>query len=166
MVRAGPRARRRPAPDPARADTQVKAGEVAFLQCDYPEARAHLDPALDLLRRHPADPQAEAIARQRLGSIAREQGRYDEARRLHGESLAIWRRLGEADGVASSLNYLAFVAWLSGDFPEAEAPGLEALTTFRRAGNLRDVAVTLVSLGASALYRGSPTSPPSDSTRR
>ncbi len=141
-------------PAPALTDALLKAGEVAFLQCDYQVARAHLHRALDLLGDDPADPRAEAIARQRLGSIAREQGRYDEARRLHGESLAIWRRLGEADGVASSLNYLAFVAWLSGDFPEAEAPGLEALTTFRRAGNLRDVAVTLVSLGASALYRG------------
>jgi len=139
---------------PALVDALLKAGEVAFLQCDYQVAGAHLHRALDLLGDEPSEPRAEAIARQRLGSIAREQGRYEEARRLHGQSLAIWTTLGEADGIASSQNYLAFVAWLAGDFEQAEAPGLEALTVFRRAGNLRDVAVTLISLGASALYRG------------
>jgi predicted ATPase/DNA-binding CsgD family transcriptional regulator len=141
-------------PAPALIDALLKAGEVAFLQCDYEVAKAQLDRALALLGEGSAEPRAEAIARQRLGSIAREQGRYAEARRLHGQSLAIWSELGEADGVASSENYLAFVAWLAGDFEEAEGPGLAALTTFRRAGNLRDAAVTLVSLGACALYRG------------
>jgi predicted ATPase/DNA-binding CsgD family transcriptional regulator len=136
---------------PGLVDVLLKLGEVSFLQCDYTVANAHLHRALELLD---DEPRAEAIARQRLGSIAREQGRYDEARGLHEQSLAIWASLGEAEGVASSHNYLAFVAWLSGDFPGSEAPGTAALTAFRRGGNLRDVAVTLVSLGASALYRG------------
>jgi predicted ATPase/DNA-binding CsgD family transcriptional regulator len=141
-------------PEPALIDALLKAGEVAFLQCDYEVAKAHLQRALELLGEDPAEPRAVAIARQRLGSIAREQGDYDAARRLHAESLAIWSAVGEAEGVASSHNYLAFVAWLSGAYEDAEAPGLEALAEFRRAGNVRDVAVTLVSLGASALYRG------------
>ncbi len=142
--------------EPALVDALLRAGEVSFLQCEYAVAEAHLRRALDRLGDAPAHPRAEASARQRLGSIARERGRYAEARALHEQSRAIWSALGEADGVASSDNYLAFGAWLSGAYSEAEAPGVAALTAFRRAGNLRDAAVTLVSLGASALYRGEP----------
>jgi len=135
-------------------DALLRAGEVAFLQCDYGVARGHLERTLELLGGEDADRRAEAIARQRLGSIAREQGRYAEARDLHEHSREIWQALGDAEGVASAQNYLGFVAWLSGELDRADPLCLEALTEFRRTGNLRDVAVTLISLGASAIYRG------------
>ena len=97
-----------------RARVLVSAGEVAFLQCDYATGVAHLSAALDLVSEL-GDQRAVATALQRLGSIAREQGRYDEARDLHQRSLAIWRELGDEAGIASSHDYLGFVAWLSGD---------------------------------------------------
>ncbi len=134
----------------ARADALISAGEVAFLQCDYGLAADHLQAALSL---EPDNRQA-ATALQRLGSIAREQGRFDEARELHQRSLEIWKQLGDPRGVASSQNYLGFVAWLSGDPFTGESMCETALEEFDRAGNLQDSAVTLVSLGASALYRG------------
>jgi len=141
-------------PEPLRIEALLRAGEVAFLQCDYAVAAGHLEQVLPLLGSEVSDRRAEAIARQRLGSIAREQARYDEARELHRHSRAIWEELGESQGVASSDNYLGFVAWLAGDFAGAESPCLDALAHFRATGNERDVAVTLVSLGAAALYRG------------
>ncbi|HEY5428324.1 MAG TPA: tetratricopeptide repeat protein [Solirubrobacteraceae bacterium] len=135
-------------------DALLRAGEVAFLQCDYGVARGHLERTLGLLGGDEADRRAEAIARQRLGSIAREQARYAEARDLHEQSREIWESLGDAEGVASAQNYLGFVAWLSGELDRTDPLCLEALAEFRRSGNLRDVAVTLISLGASAVYRG------------
>ena len=134
----------------ARADVLISAGEVAFLQCDYDLAADHLQGALGL---EPDDRQA-ATALQRLGSIAREQGRFGDARELHQRSLAIWEDLNDPRGVASSRNYLGFVEWLSGDPFAAEPLCAAALAEFDRTGNLQDAAVTLVSLGASALYRG------------
>lgn len=135
-------------------DVLLKSGEAAFLQCDYAEATHHLQRVLPLLSDSASDRRAQALVRQRLGSIAREQARYDEARELHAQSLATWEAVGEPQGVASSQNYLGFVAWLSGDFAGAESACLPALAAFRAAGNQRDVAARLVSLGAAALYGG------------
>jgi len=137
----------------ARAETLTRAGEAAFLQCDYEVAIEHLRSALELIDEH-RDRRAAATALQRLGSISREQGRYAEARELHQRSLAIWEELGDRRGVAASYNYLGFVAWLAGDFQAAETMCGTALERFEDTGNLEDAAVTLVSLGAAALYRG------------
>jgi predicted ATPase/DNA-binding CsgD family transcriptional regulator len=139
-------------PTPARIDALLKAGEVAFLQCDYPVAIDHLQAALELMGPG-GDQRAAGIARQRLGSIAREQGRYAQSRAMHEQSMAIWEALGDREGVASAQDYLGFAAWLSGDFERAESVGRQALETFRQAGRLRDVASALISLGAGAIYR-------------
>ena len=88
-----------------------------------------------------------------LGSIAREQGRYDQARDLHERSFAIWRELGDAEGVAASQDYLGFVAWLRGDSDTAEEACNAALAEFQRTGDLQASATALVNLGACALYR-------------
>jgi predicted ATPase/DNA-binding CsgD family transcriptional regulator len=140
-------------PAAARADALTKAGEVAFLQCDYALAGEHLRAALELIDEL-EDQRTAATVFQRLGSIAREQGRYGEARELHQRSLEICEQLSDRRGIAASHNYLGFVAWLSGDFSTAESMCATALAEFEQSGNLEDAAVTLVSLGAAALYRG------------
>ncbi len=137
-----------------RADILVKAGQVAFLQCEYEAASRHLQTALDLVDEL-GDRRAAATALQRLGSIAREQARYDEARQVHERSLAIWRELGDAEGVAASQDYLGFVAWLRGDSDTGEELCTAALAEFQRTGDLQATATALVNLGACALYRGS-----------
>ena len=80
-------------------------------------------------------------------------GRYDQARDLHERSLAIWRQLGDAEGVAASQDYLGFVAWLRGDSDTAEEACNAALAEFQRTGDLQASATALVNLGACALYR-------------
>jgi predicted ATPase len=102
-----------------RARVLVSAGEVAFLQCDYVKAIEHLNVALELVS-DLGDERASATALQRLGSIAREQARYDDARDLHRRSLAVWEKLGDRVGIATSHDYLGFVAWLSGDGQSSE----------------------------------------------
>ena len=136
-----------------RADIQLKAGSVAFLQCDYDQAVEHLEAALDSVRRL-GDRHATGVALQRLGSIAREQGRYDDARELHERSLATWRELGHAEGIAASEDYLGFLEWLRGSPDAAEEPSASALAESERTGNLQGRVSALVNLGASALYRG------------
>ncbi|MBV9338362.1 MAG: tetratricopeptide repeat protein [Solirubrobacterales bacterium] len=136
-----------------RADIRLRAGSVAFLQCDYTEAAEHLRAALEIVGPL-GDQRATAIALQRLGSIAREQARYDEASALHERSLATWRELGHAEGVAASQDYLGFVEWLRGNTEAAEAACAAALGEFTRVGNRQLGATALVNLGACALYRG------------
>jgi predicted ATPase/DNA-binding CsgD family transcriptional regulator len=137
----------------ALVDTLLKAGELAFLQCDYAIAVGHMEQALELIGPD-GDPSATAIALQRLGSIAREQGRYGESLELHERSMAIWSALGDGEGIASSQSYIGFCAWLSGDFTRAETACTTALEAFRAQGNLRDVAAALINLGAAAQYAG------------
>ncbi len=131
----------------------TRAGEVAFLQCEYETAGEHLRDAhrraLEL-----GDDHAAADALQRLGSIAREQGRYDDARSLHEQSLAIYQQLGDLNAVAACRDYLGFVAWLAGDDAGGESLCAQALAQFRRDDRLRNVAGVLVNLGACALYDG------------
>ncbi|MBV9366512.1 MAG: tetratricopeptide repeat protein, partial [Solirubrobacterales bacterium] len=139
--------------DRRRAAIRLRAGSVAFLQCDYTEAAEHLQAALAIVGPQ-GDQRAAAIALQRLGSIAREQARYDEARALHERSLAAWREIGHAEGVAASQDYLGFVEWLRGNTEAAEETSAAALSEFTRVGNLQLGATALVNLGACALYRG------------
>jgi predicted ATPase/DNA-binding CsgD family transcriptional regulator len=131
----------------------LRAGQVAFLQCEYDIAGEHLrrahQRALEL-----GDDRAAADALQRLGSIAREQGRYDDARSLHEQSLAIYQKLGDHPAVAACRDYLGFVAWLAGDAAGGESLCAMALAQFRRDDRLREAAGALVNLGACALYGG------------
>jgi predicted ATPase/DNA-binding CsgD family transcriptional regulator len=134
-----------------RAETLLRLGEVAFLQCDYAVATGHLEAALALIDES-REPRSTARALQSLGSIAREQARYDHACELHERSRAIWESLGDTAAVAASQNYLGFVAWLSGDAPGGLVLCAKALVAFRAAGDLSSAASTLINLGASALY--------------
>ena len=140
-------------PVAASAQALREAGEVAFLQCDYGVAEGHLRRALDLSRELRDRPAAAAVL-QRLGCIAREQGRFEDACHLHGQSLDLWTELGDDHGIATSRNYLGFVAWLSADHLTAESLCSAALVHFRSERVLQDVAGTLINLGSSALYRG------------
>ncbi len=135
---------------PMLAQTLLRAGEVAFLQCDYDLATARLKRVLGL----GADAATRALVLQRLGSIERERGHYAKSQAWHQQSLALWEGLGDAHGVASARNYLGFVAWLSGDDAQAELLCALALDEFRREGSLENVAGTLINLGAAALYHG------------
>ena len=97
MVRAPAR------PGPARSarraarDVLLNAGEVAFLQCDYPRRRRASRAPPWRWSSALGDQRGAATALQRLGSIAREQARYEDARELHQRSLAIWHELGDAE---------------------------------------------------------------------
>jgi predicted ATPase/DNA-binding CsgD family transcriptional regulator len=134
-------------------DLLLGAGEVSFLQCDYPAAIARVQQALTLVGVD-GDRYAAASALQRLGSINREQARYEESRQFHERSSAIYQGLGDRLGVAASHNYMSFVGWLSGDYALAQSAGSRALEEFQHAGSQDGVAVALVNMGAGSMYAG------------
>jgi predicted ATPase/DNA-binding CsgD family transcriptional regulator len=134
-----------------RAKVLCGAGALAFLQCDYQVAESRLERAR-VLNEQLGDKAAVARAVQRLGSVQRERGNYEDARRLHRESLRLWCELGEPAGVASSEDYLGFVAWLECRYEEAEELCGRAFSYFERAGRHQECTSALVNLGAAALH--------------
>jgi predicted ATPase/DNA-binding CsgD family transcriptional regulator len=139
----------------AQAGVLTGAGFLAFLQCDYDVARPRLERARDL-HQQTGDQLGTAEALSRLGSIAREQGRYGEATALHQESLAIYRGVDHPDGVATSLDYLSFTAWLSGDAEPGCRLAGQAVDHWRAGGRRQETAAALVNLGSATLFAGDP----------
>jgi non-specific serine/threonine protein kinase len=108
-----------------------------------------------LLRRGSAvafDIRAKALGG--AGSLAWNQGDYGMARVLAGESLELYRTLGERAGIATALNTLGNVARDEGDYERAQALYEESLALRREIGDRRGIAVVLNNLGLMARYRG------------
>ena len=89
----------------------------------------------------------------RLGAIAREQGRYEQSAELHREALRLAQEAGEDHDAAVQLNYLCFLAWLSGDLKAAERLGPDVLRRMRELGDQEGVIWALINLGTTARYR-------------
>jgi tetratricopeptide (TPR) repeat protein len=88
------------------------------------------------------------------GSLAYRQGDYARARALHEEGLALFRGLGDRQGIADSLNNLGFVAWAQGDYARARALHDEGLALFRGLGDRRGIATSLNNLGLVVTDQG------------
>ena len=141
------------APSELRAQIFVLAGTLAFLQCDYAEARPLVEQAQTLFATT-GDRAGLASSIGRLGAIAREQGRYQKSAELHREALRLAQEAGDDHDAAVQLNYLCFLAWLSGDLDTAEAIGPDALRRMRELGDQEGVIWALINLGTTARYRG------------
>jgi tetratricopeptide (TPR) repeat protein len=61
--------------------------------------------------------------------------------------LALYRALGNPAGIASSVSQLSEIAYLQGQFEEAEGLAREAVATAREAGSRTELAYTLLHLG-------------------
>ncbi|MBI3744404.1 MAG: tetratricopeptide repeat protein, partial [Chloroflexi bacterium] len=66
--------------------------------------------------------------------LAQLQGRYPEAENLYKDSLAIQRKLGNQDGIASSLGQMGLLAEAQGNLAEAEQFLVQALEIFQKLG--------------------------------
>ncbi len=95
-----------------------------------------------------------AQAQHQLGIIAQAQGEYEEARRLYGEGLTIFERLGNQRGRASTLHQLGKIAQDQGEYEEARRLYGEGLTVFERLGNQGGRASTLHQLGNIVYLQG------------
>ena len=80
-----------------------------------------------------------------LGNMATIRGDLAEAERLHRESLAINREIGNRNAEANSMIYLGQVAEIRMDFDETERLLLESMAIFREIGNQNGQAGSMMS---------------------
>jgi non-specific serine/threonine protein kinase len=100
----------------------------------------------------PSPERARALTQ--AGMAARDQGHLEAAVRYLRESLEVYRRLDDDQGVAASLNQLGVLARLNGNHTEAVALLEEALELVRGTDDRIRVAEVLNSLGSLALSTG------------
>jgi tetratricopeptide (TPR) repeat protein len=89
-----------------------------------------------------------------LGRVALLQGDYDEAVLRLDSASAIYRELGDEEGVVYSLADLGWIAGAQGDHERATALGEESLAHARRTGDDVLMAAALHSLACAHLDRG------------
>jgi predicted ATPase/DNA-binding SARP family transcriptional activator len=89
----------------------------------------------------------------RAAALALWHGRHDVAPALLEESTALYRRIGDSNGIAHSLLLLGTAAAFAGDYDRAIAVMTEAAELHRSIGNMRYVAVAVGNVGASELNR-------------
>lgn len=88
------------------------------------------------------------------GHIAWSRGEFERAAALRGESLKLFRRLGDKVGTAASLNGLSFVSRMRGDYATAREMCEEALAIYRELDDRWGIAQSLFLLGATAAFEG------------
>jgi tetratricopeptide (TPR) repeat protein len=101
-----------------------------------------------------SDERLSAQALSELGNITLSQGDYQEARRLYGQSLDIFARLGDQSRRANILHQLGMIALLQGDYQEARRLYGQSLETAERLGDQSGRATTLGQLGMIAQDQG------------
>jgi predicted ATPase/class 3 adenylate cyclase len=123
-----------------------------WLRGDTAEGRAHLEGLLG--KADGVSPAIRAKALNAAGVLAESQGDRERAERLHEESLALSRQLGDRDGIAWSLNNLGVVAINQGDLARARSLLEEHLSLAEAAGDRPGVATALMDLGQIAHHEG------------
>jgi tetratricopeptide (TPR) repeat protein len=134
--------------DPQRPAALLLLGRSLLLRGEYPEAR-------DLLKT--AHTLAEAAGAARisagaifgLGQIAEKQGESDLARTWYEDSLARYRTLDDAAGIADSLHGLATLRFNAGDYAGALTSYQESLALRQRIGDPRAIASSLNNIGGA-----------------
>jgi tetratricopeptide (TPR) repeat protein len=133
-------------PATLRARALTGAGNLAFWQGDYTEARALHEESLTL-RRKLGDKQGIAASLAGLGNVAFWLGQHEQSRALYEEGLVLQRDLGFERGIAGSLIGLGNVAYWQGHYAEARALYEESLALSRKLGDRWASALSLTNLG-------------------
>jgi DNA-binding CsgD family transcriptional regulator/tetratricopeptide (TPR) repeat protein len=139
----------------ARATALRGAGFLAFSQGDFPEARKLLEESVSIGREVGAAGKRElASALAALAHVTLLQGYPADTRELAGESLRLFREIGEEWGAALALHHLGKAMVELGN-PEAARPILaESAALFRAVGDRQLLAQSLNALGLASLRQG------------
>jgi predicted ATPase/DNA-binding CsgD family transcriptional regulator len=100
---------------------------------------------------------ARAKALWGTGLIGMPQGHAQMASTLLEESVALWRRLGDPRGLASSLREWGFAAFSQGDAAAAQRYCEESVSLWRAIGSQWDLALSLFVLACTVNLRGDQT---------
>ena len=140
----------------ASRETRLAALDAAFTlahrQGDYAAARAVTEESLEIAQAHD-DRRAMAWSLAYLGMVAAETGGNDHLS-LFEESLALFREVDDAAGIAEVLNMLGEVRRLQGDDRAAERLYEESLGLWRELGDQQYIATVLHNLGRLAQRQG------------
>jgi predicted ATPase/DNA-binding CsgD family transcriptional regulator len=152
QVLAQPGARARTA---ARAKALLAAGIMTVFKGDLVEANRLLEESIAIgWEGGAAGKRNLARALATLAHVAVLQGHLDAARELAGESLQVFREMGEAWGMALALNHLGRATVELGDPVAARALLEESAALFCVAGDRQNLAQPLNALGLAALRHG------------
>jgi predicted ATPase/class 3 adenylate cyclase len=88
------------------------------------------------------------------GVLARHQGDYEAAKQFSKESLELYRRLDDKEGMAKSLNSLGSMEYFLKDYTGAHDLFAEALSVYQELENPEGIAKALNNLGISAHTQG------------
>ncbi|HVP54798.1 MAG TPA: tetratricopeptide repeat protein [Candidatus Eisenbacteria bacterium] len=133
--------------DSKNLDALLASGRVE-IQAGNPQAGLEfLNSAYSLATQFGND-EAKASIEQQIGAAYQNLNKLDEALKNFKEALEIRKRLGLANGVASSLNMIATVQNKLGDSSEALANYKAALEGYQGIGDKRHTAIILMNLGS------------------
>jgi predicted ATPase/transcriptional regulator with XRE-family HTH domain len=144
---------RSPAPSLARARALNGAGLLAWVQSDYPQAKALLEESLQLSR-DLGDKHGWAWALNHLGQVALLEGNAAQASLLGTESLAMFREAGATWNTGWVLLNLGDVAAAQGASERAAQLYAEGLALFRQTGDQRGIAWAQEHLAGVSLAQG------------
>jgi tetratricopeptide (TPR) repeat protein len=116
------------------------------------EGRAWLEEAVARGADAPDNLRAKALSE--AGVLARMQGDFGRASVLFERCLAVYRELGDLEGMAIALSRLGTVVHDQGDLARAHTLYSEALRLFRALGDRRGIATVLGNLGTIARDEG------------
>jgi tetratricopeptide (TPR) repeat protein len=122
------------------------------LKCDYPNAIAAYNMALEFLNEDPDKCGERGVVFNDLGSAKRLSGNYDEAEADYREALRVAHGARHAEGIAECSSNLALLALDREDWVLAERLVLEALLLSEEIGRKELIALNLTCL-AKALAR-------------
>jgi len=101
-----------------------------------------------------ASPAARAKALRGAGGIAYWQNDLPRSRQLYEDAVAIYRRLGDAAGLAAALNDLAYLPMLMGEPDLAERLFTEARDLFREQGDSWQMALAEMNIASTKYFVG------------
>ena len=93
----------------------------------------------------------EAWSYTSLGGAYTDVARYEKATECHKEAIRLWRLLEDWEGVGKCLENWSDTYSGQGDFAGAVRVAIEAMNVWRELGKLRDLAITLCTLGYAQL---------------
>lgn len=124
------------------------AGNMAFVQADYADARRLFESAAEM-RREIGDRAGEAGSRCNVATLDQYEGRMDDARAQFERSLAIFEELDETNGMEVALGCLSSVCQAQGDTVAARSYLDRAIALNRKKGNKVAEAISLNTLGCA-----------------
>jgi predicted ATPase/transcriptional regulator with XRE-family HTH domain len=129
----------------ARAKALNRAGDLAFLQGEYAQARLYLEESL-ALKRQLADRPGIAAVLNSLGNVAVWQREFDNAVEIVQESLAIRQALNDSKGISQALINLGNIYSMTDEYQKALEVYTESLAISEKLNNKQGQASCLGSL--------------------